>query len=175
MHRFFGWFVVAGSLWAAGCGLHVESSLTPEEQQTETDGVRAFMRNVAHDVSQDGPAAWRRHFEDTPAFFMAVNGALAFQDSQSASEGIRNVAKTFKSIQLQWGDQIRVDPLTGRFAAVGTTYREMLTTSGGETVTSNGFFTAVAEKQNGQWQFRDAHWSVPAAVPSEAQPRSPGD
>lgn len=160
--------------FGAGCGgWHVESALTAEEHEAVTDGVRAFMRNVAHDVSQGGPAAWRPHFADTPAFFMAVNGALAFHDSESATEGIRNVAKTFKSIALQWGDEIRVDPLTGRFAAVGTTYREMLTTPDGGTVTSNGFFTAVAEKQNGQWEFRDVHWSVPAAMPNEAKAGSP--
>lgn len=169
MHRVLGWFVVAALLLAAGCGLHVESSLTQEEQQTETEGVRAFVKNVAHDVSSEGPAAWRRHFEDTPAFFMAVNGALAFHDSRSASEGIQNVAKTFKSIELQWGDEIRVDTLTGKFAVVATTYHEVLTTPDGQTAMSNGFFTAVAEKQKGQWQFRDVHWSVPAAMPNEAK------
>jgi len=125
------WVVPAGSV-AVGCGLQVESSLTPEEQQTETDGVRAFMRNVAHDISKGGPAAWRPHFEDTPALFMAVNGALAFHDSRSATEGIQNVAKTFKSIELQGGDEIRVDPLTARFAIVATTYREVLTTPNGQ-------------------------------------------
>jgi len=169
MQRAYGWFLLGAWLWAAGCGLQVESSLTPEEQRTETDGVRAFMRNVAHDISKGGPAAWRPHFEDTPAFFMAVNGALAFHDSRSATEGIQNVAKAFKSIELQWGDEIRVDPLTAKFAVVATTYREMLTTPDGQTVMSNGFFTAVAEKQNGSWQFRDVHWSIPAAVAAGAK------
>jgi len=169
MHGFLRWLVVAACFWVAGCGLHVESSLTPDEQQTETDGVRAFLRNVAHDVSKDGPAAWRGHFADTPAFFMAVNGSLAFRDSRSASEGIQNVAKTFKSIALQWGDEIRVDPLTARFAVVATTYREVLTTAGGQTMMSNGFFTGVAEKENGQWQFRDVHWSVPTVLPAPAK------
>jgi hypothetical protein len=169
MHCMFGWLLVVASLLAGGCGLRVESSLTQDERQTETEGMCAFMRNVAHDVSNEGPAAWRKHFEDTPAFFMAVNGALAFHDSQSASEGIQKVAKTFKSIELQWGDEIRVDPLTAKFAAVGTTYREVLTTPEGQTVMSNGYFTAVAEKENGQWQFRNVHWSVPAAMPNEAK------
>jgi hypothetical protein len=158
-------------LAATGCGrVHVETALTPDEQQAVTDGVRAFMHGVAHDVSKDGPTAWRAHFEDTPAFFMAVNGQLAFHDNRSAMEGIQTVAQTFKNIQLQWGDEIRVDPLTAKFAVVATSYHEALTTTNDQQLTSNGFFTAVAQNIGGQWQFRDVHWSVPAAAAPSATP-----
>jgi len=156
-------------LAAAGCGgVHIETALSAEEQQAVTDSVRAFMHGVAHDVSKDGPTAWRAHFDDTPAFFMAVNGQLAFHDGRSASEGIQTVAQTFKSIQLQWGDEIRVDPLTAKFAVVASSYHEVLTTANDQQMTSNGFFTAVAQNVGGRWQFRDVHWSVPVATPASA-------
>lgn len=33
------------------------------------DGVRRFTVTVAHDVTEEGPVAWRKHFADSPAFF----------------------------------------------------------------------------------------------------------
>jgi hypothetical protein len=65
----------------------------------------------AHDVTQDGPTAWRRHFADSPSFFMAVNGRLVFPNSAAATAGIQNVARTIKQIELRWGDDLPIDPL----------------------------------------------------------------
>src|SRR5580693_5484020 len=31
-------------------------------------GVRDFMRHVAHDVTREGPSAWRKYFADSPSF-----------------------------------------------------------------------------------------------------------
>jgi hypothetical protein len=47
--------------------------LTSAQKHVIEDSVRRFVLGVAHDVSQEGPTAWRRHFVDSPPFFMAVN------------------------------------------------------------------------------------------------------
>lgn len=157
-----------------GCG-HVDvhsSSLPADAQQSITNGVRRFMDAVAQDVTHDGPSAWRKHFEDTPSFFMAVNGQLAFGDSRSATQGIQDAARAYKHIDLHWGDTVRVDPLTPNLAIVAAPYHEVLTTADNQQIISNGFFTGLAENHNGEWQFRDVHWSVPAP-PANAS-ASPG-
>ena len=33
--------------------------------------------------------AWRKHFADSPDFFMAVNGKLVFPNGQAAAQAIR--------------------------------------------------------------------------------------
>jgi hypothetical protein len=143
--------------------------LSAAEQQSITDNVRHLMLDVAHDVTQEGPSAWRRRFEDNPNFFMAVNGQMAFHDSQSTAQGIQDAARIFKHIDLQWGNDIRVDPLASDLASVAATYHEVLTLANSPDAApmdSTGFFTALVELRNGQWLFRNVHWSVPAAPPS---------
>jgi hypothetical protein len=124
------------------------------------------MQMVAHDVTQQGPRAWREHFADSPAFFMAVNGSMAFADSAAATTGIQGAAQAIPHIELAWGSDLRVDPLTPELAVVATSWREVQVNPAGKRTDSSGFFTGVAEQRNGSWQFRDAHWSE--AVPAEA-------
>jgi hypothetical protein len=38
--------------------------------------------------------------------------------------------------------------------------------SDGKRAESGGYFTGIAERRNGRWQFRNAHWSVAAAAPA---------
>jgi hypothetical protein len=137
------------------------SGLTSAQSHAIEDSVRRYVLDVAHDVSQDGPTAWRRHFVDSPSFFMAVNGQLAFPNSEAATKGIQSFAATIQHIDLHWGDEIRVDPLTPDFAVVATPWVEVQTDLKGHQVTTSGFFTALAENRNGKWQFRNAHWSEP--------------
>jgi hypothetical protein len=125
------------------------------------DGVRAFMHDVAHDVTQDGPAAWRKYFADTPAFFMAVNGKIAFANSAEVTAGLPQVALAIKQIELKWGDNLRVDLLAPDLAVVGAPYRELQVWADGHHVEDSGYFTGVAQYRNGRWQFRNAHWSEP--------------
>jgi hypothetical protein len=122
-------------------------------------GVRAFTRTVAHDVTQDGPIAWSKHFANIPEFFMAVNGQIAFPSGAAAMAAIPNVALVLKHIELQWGDDLRVDVLTPVLAVVAAPYREIQVDAAGHRVEDKGFFTGVVEYRGGRWQFRDAHWS----------------
>ena len=45
--------------------------LTPKMFIEIDGGVHTLMHDVANDVTQDGPTAWRKYFADTPSFFMA--------------------------------------------------------------------------------------------------------
>ena len=109
---------------------------------------------------------WRKHFSDSPAFFMAVNGAIAFPSGQAAAQAIPEIARQYKHIELHWGDDLRVDALTENLCVVAASYTEVIELQPGVEGmqgTQRGYFTGLAEKRNGQWQFRNAHWS--AAVP----------
>ena len=128
------------------------------------DGVRRFTVTVAHDVTEEGPVAWRKHFADSPAFFMAVNGKLVFPNGQAAAQAIPGIARQFKHIELRWGDDLRFDVLTENLSVVAASYTEVIELQPGlEGIqgTQTGYFTGLAENRNGQWQFRDAHWSLP--------------
>jgi hypothetical protein len=154
---------------SSACGIQRSrvdgSSFTALEKRATEDSVRLFVLGVAHDVSQDGPTAWEKHFADSPSFFMAVNGQLVFSNSESANQGIQSFARTIQHIELHWGDDIRVDPLSADLAVVATPWVEVQTDLKGHSATTSGFFTAIAENRNGRWQFRDAHWSEPVATP----------
>ena len=125
--------------------------------------VRAFMQTVSHSVTQDGPMAWIKYFDESPAFFMAVNGQMVFPNASAAQEGTRKFAQTIRQIELKWGDDLRVDPLTNEYAVVGVSWREVQVDTAGHSVNETGYFTALVEYRDGHWQFRNAHWSAPVS------------
>jgi hypothetical protein len=138
-------------------------SLTLARATAVEDDVQAFTWAVAHDVTQDGPAAWRRHFADDPSFFVAAEGRLVFPNSAAATAGIQDLALAIKQIELRWGDDLRVDPLAPNLAVVVATYHQIRMSTVGRRLEETGFFTGIAEYRDGRWQFQNAHWSV--AVP----------
>ena len=140
--------------------------LTPESSATVQSSVRAFVARVAQDITKEGPGAWNKEFSESPAFFMASEGQLAFPNRASATKAIAELARSVQHIELQWGDDIRVDPLTDDLAIIGCSYHEVRVETGGRRWDERGYFTALAEQQNGTWQFRNAHWSV---VPPSAK------
>jgi hypothetical protein len=92
---------------------------------------------------------------------MAVNGRLAFPSGAAAAQAIPEIARMYKHIELRWGDDLRVDALTTELAVMATSYDEVLDYADGHREAASGYFTGLAELRNGQWQFRDAHWSAP--------------
>ena len=60
------WISLTILVTSSGCGTQRDlvdgSELTSEQKQAIEDSVRCFVLDVAHDVSQDGPTAWRKHF-----------------------------------------------------------------------------------------------------------------
>ncbi|HEV3277287.1 MAG TPA: hypothetical protein VG860_10765 [Terriglobia bacterium] len=166
--RFIGqkWRMVlslAAALFAgcAACGAGASESQAPTGDHAVDQAVRAFMQSVAHDVTQDGPMAWIKYFDEGPAFFMAVNGQMAFPNAAAAQQGTRKFAQTISHIELKWGDDLRVDPLTADLAVVAASWHETLIDTAGHREDDAGYFTGLAENRKGRWQFRDAHWSAP--------------
>jgi L-2-hydroxyglutarate oxidase LhgO len=140
-------------------------SPTAGSAATVETGVRDFMRHLAHEVTEDGPAAWHKYFADTPAFFMAVNGKIAFASGTEAMAGLQQVAAAIKQIELKWGDDLRVDPLAPDLAVVAASYHESQVWADGRRVEDSGYFTGVAQSRDARWQFRDCHWSEPVSLP----------
>lgn len=165
--RWLSIFLLA-TLAGTGCGRPTNSGgsqvLTAARASAIDTAVRALMSSVARDVTQEGPLAWLKYFETAPSFFMAVNGQMAFPNRAAADEGTQSFARTISHIELEWSD-VRVDPLTPEFALVASPWHERQVDVAGRRVEEGGFFTGVAEYRDGQWQFRDAHWSSPVSPP----------
>ena len=157
-------FALAGCS-ASTTGTAELRSLTSADAGAIGESARTFMRTVAHDVTQEGPQAWLRFFDTSPEFFMAVNGQLAFPNAAAAQEGTRNFARTINHIDLTWGDDLRVDPLTAQLAVVAASWREIQVDKAGHRIEEAGYFTGLAEYRDGRWRFRDIHWSAPVSPP----------
>jgi hypothetical protein len=166
------WVLLVAASVLAGCQSQHSvagnrSSLTPSQRMVEESSVRGFVSTVAHDVTQDGPSAWRKFFLDSPSFFMASEGRLQFADGQAAA-AIQSLTRIIKHIELRWGDDLRVDVLTPDLAVVAAPYSELRIDAEGYQVNEAGYFSGVVQFENGRWQLRNAHWSVvvpPAKVP----------
>jgi hypothetical protein len=167
LHRLRSHFLLLVISLAVGvpctAGASQSRSVTPDEAVAVDRAVRAFMQTVSHSVTQDGPLAWIKYFDASPAFFMAVNGQIAFPNADAAKDGTRKFAQTIRQIELKWGDDLRVDPLTNEFAVVAVSWREIQVDTAGHSVTETGYFTGLTEYRDGHWQFRDAHWSAPVS------------
>jgi hypothetical protein len=87
---------------------------------------------------------------------------MVFPTSEAATAGIQEVALQLKHIELAWGDDLRIDPLTPDLAVVASPFHEVQVHADGKRSEEAGFFTGVAERRQGRWQLRDAHWSVAA-------------
>ena len=157
---------ILSTLLLGGCSSDPQR-LTDTRRAEIQKEVRAFAKDVEHGVTQEGPTAWRRYFSESPEFFMAAEGRLAFANGESAIAAIPDLTHTIKRIELQWGEEMRVDPLTTDLAMMATPYHEVRTGPTGSRVNDAGYFTAITEYKGGRWQFRNAHWSVvvpPVAV-----------
>src|SRR5256885_9652593 len=148
--------LTTAALASAGCeprrdaGGAAPAGSSPATRGTVTDAERQFAQDVAHEVTREGPAAWRRHFSPGPTFFMASDGQLVFSNAASAARGIDDLTRTLRSIELRWGDDLRVDPLTPDLAVMASSWSELRVAADGGRVTDRGYFTAVAERQIGR-------------------------
>lgn len=166
MMRVRTWMLLVLAVVALQCqGCRPAGRLGPEGRAAVEDSVRQFTAAVAHDVTAQGLVAWSKYFSGRSEFFMAVNGKLVFPSGQAAAEQIPKIAGQIKHIELQWGNDLRLDVLTRNFCMVADSYREEIDLANGVHLSESGYFSGLAEKQNGQWQFRNAHWSLPVATP----------
>jgi hypothetical protein len=162
-----GWIVLL-AMMTSGCHCHFGlPQATAEQRRTTEANVRRYMATVADDVTHQGPTAWQKHLVNDPAFFMANDGMLVFPNYETAYNVVDDFARATKSIELKWGDDLRVDPLTPTLAVVGATWHEVRVDTNDKRTDQSGFFTGVVEDRNGQWQFRDAHWSTSTPPPAQ--------
>ena len=90
---------------------------------------------------------------------------MAFPNSEAATAGLKDVARAIKHIELKWGDDLRVDPLTPDLAAMATSWHEVQVDPAGKSVNEEGYFTGLTEYREGRWRFRNVHWSWPDSGP----------
>lgn len=154
-----GHWTLLAIVLCAGCSSDARRLTSTRTAEVDKE-VRAFAQDVAHGVTREGPTAWRRYFSESPEFFMAAEGRLAFPNGASAIAAIPDLARAIKQIDLQWGEELRVDPLTPDLAVMAAPYHEIRTNAAGDRVSEAGYFTATTELKGGHWQFRNAHWSV---------------
>src|SRR5580693_1232754 len=84
--------------------------ITPSESSIVRDSVQQMVESIAKAVSNEGPVAWIRYFENSPDFFMASEGQLAFTNNDSLANFLKyTYSKTVSKIELSW-NQIRIDP-----------------------------------------------------------------
>jgi hypothetical protein len=127
--------------------------------------VQDFMDAVARDITAKGPRAWRDYLSASPAFLMASNGELVFANGDAAQKGIAALEQTIQRIELQWGHELHIDVLAENLAAIGVPFHELLVQKTGQRTSVDGYFTALAQRSDHGWQFRNAHWSVPPSAP----------
>ena len=145
-------------VFAISCS-NLEKSDISHENSFARDSVQVMMHSIVKDLSQKGPIAWLRYFEDTPEFFMVSNGRLEFPNIDTAKYFINHtLVKIISNIELQWRN-IRIDVLTDEWVSVSAVYHEDITDASGRTLPYNGYFTAVVHRTSEGWKLRNVHWS----------------
>jgi len=145
-----------------GKGLDVEDGALVK------DSVEQMAINISNDVSRNGPKAWLNYFEDSPGFFMATDGQLAFKDYPTAKNMVSTViAKSISKITLNWKN-IRIEPLTMSLASFAADFHEDLVLSSGAHLSVDGYFTSIAHFDGSRWKLRNMNWAIKkAALPAK--------
>jgi hypothetical protein len=79
------------AFFCAACNSRGGSRGLPPERAAEVSReVQEFAAMAAHDVTQDGPAAWRKHFSDGPTFSWLWKGSCSFQIARLLLREFRN-------------------------------------------------------------------------------------
>jgi hypothetical protein len=156
--RSWQWALLA-SVLCSGCSSSPRDLTSTRAAEIDKE-VRAFAKDVASGVTREGPTAWRRYFSEGSEFFMASEGKLVFANGASAAATIPDLARSIRQIELVWGEELRVDPLTPELAVMASPYHEVRTGPSGDHVSEGGYFTGTTEFKEGHWRFRNAHWSV---------------
>lgn len=157
--------LIAGFVVSAGC-VRVDRASTTESQK---QGITAMTDSIANDLRANGPSAWLRYFEQTPGFFMASDGSMAFPSNDSAAKAVRGIAMVLKRADLKWG-ALRIDSLSPGMAQLAAPFDETLIGSAGKETRISGYFTGLAQRGDAGWKLRNAHWSIvhPTAVTPKA-------
>lgn len=160
IHRktFIAVFFIIGII--ASCKPDKAHPITPEQSATVKTNITQLADSIAFNITKNGPIAWLKYFDHSPAFFMVSDGQLVFPDQQAADKFITGtLVKGISKIDLSWNN-LRVDVLSPDMALMAAGFHEDITDSKGITTQYNGYFTGIAQQTNKGWQLRDAHWSI---------------
>lgn len=136
------------------------AALTAAQAAAVNRDVRTFAKTVERGVTQDGPVAWQVFFADSSAFFMVSDGQMAFPSGEALRRAMPQVVASIVHIELRWGDDLRIDPLTPDLAMFAAPWFERRMDAAGHVLEESGYFTALAERNPKGWQFRNVHWST---------------
>jgi hypothetical protein len=153
-------FVIAGLIFIISSCHNNNESLTSVQRSVVEDSVHQMLASIAKAISHEGPIAWLEYFENSPDFFMAADGQLAFANNDSATNFLKNTyAKSIYKIELSW-NHVRIDPFSSQVAGVAAVFHEDITDTAGRKSPSDGYFTGIAHQTAQGWQLRNAHWSI---------------
>ncbi|MDB4911743.1 MAG: hypothetical protein JWO39_2566 [Gemmatimonadetes bacterium] len=147
--------LIAGLVVSTGC-VRIDRASTTESQK---QGITAMTDSIASDLRANGPNAWLRYFEQSPGFFMASDGSMAFPSNDSATKAVRTIAVVLKHADLKWG-ALRIDSLSPGMAQLAVPFDESLVDSAGNETKISGYFTGLAQRGEAGWKLRNAHWSI---------------
>ena len=135
-------------------------SLTQAQSSIVRNSVQQMVDSIAKAISHEGPVAWIRYLENSPLFYMASEGQLAFTNNDSLANFLRNTySKSVSKIELSW-NKVRIDPFTSKIAGVAAIFHEDITDFAGKETPSDGYFTGIARQTSQGWQLQNAHWSI---------------
>jgi len=121
--------------------------------------VRKMANDIANDIGVGGPVQWLNYFEQSPNFFMAVDGRRVFPNNDSATHFIKEVlAKSIMKVKLQWSNMY-IDSVSPTVAVISANYHEDLIDKDNKVIKADGYFTGTAEKTANGWKLRNLHWS----------------
>lgn len=138
-----------------GCGSPQARSSTVG---TSVDSARLLFVSVPPALAERGPVAWLDFFEDSAAFFMASDGALAFSDRPAAEAFLADFAPTVSSMELEWHD-LRFEDLGRGVVVVTSSYRETIRSRDGAESSFGGRVSGVIRQGADGWRFQHLHWS----------------
>lgn len=125
------------------------------------DSARALLVSVPTALADRGPSAWLDFFEDSPSFFMASDGAIAFSDRSAAETYLDGFSRSVSEMALEWHEP-RFEDLGGDVVVVTASYDETIRMHDGTESSFAGRMSGVIRRQANRWRFQHLHWSSPA-------------
>jgi hypothetical protein len=160
MHRNWIWLVLGLSFGA--CDPAPAGGPDARDSALPLETVRAFFDSIPPALAAEGPSAWLDFFEDSPSFFMASDGAIAFPDQSSAEAFLEDFSTRVSAMSLEWF-QPRFEILSAGVVVVITSYHEEITMTDGTLSSFGGSVSGVIRNHAGLWRLQHLHWSSPVA------------
>jgi hypothetical protein len=156
----------------AGCTASAPQ-LTQDQRSAIADTVKAQAAKLFEAENQRNADVFISQASDDPGFRYISSGNL-FPSKDSLSHSAHNRVASLKSLTytLKQGDVTVLGPDAAVFTGA---YDETAVDSTGKTQNFRDGWTAVYQRQNGQWKIIDGHFSrAPVAVPVPAPAKGKG-